>query len=305
MRTLLCLVLLAALPACSVFGFGDDDGDDDSCVGAPEPTPGAGDGIALPTNGNGLRDPQTGGCDFFGGCGGPVPETADRAPLDVPDWGVCGWPCEQVGSEDACRQSDACRAIYVASCAGSAAGCDDIAYASCWPTAPSGPVRGSECGGLDAQECSRHDDCVAVHLRGSSGQILDFLGCQNEIAPAPACGALSESECISRSDCAPVYQGSDCSCTPQGCHCNSQFFLSCTDGGSSEDLACGPYACRDDQYCEHGVGGAPPGVNNYACKPLPAACAAAGAACDCLADEPCGAECTRDDTGFTLTCNYP
>ena len=36
-------------------------------------------------------------------------------------------------------------------------------YEACWPTAPSGPVRGGGCVGLDAQECSRHDDCVAQH----------------------------------------------------------------------------------------------------------------------------------------------
>jgi hypothetical protein len=302
----LCLVL-GLLPACSFLGFGDDDGGDDSCN---EPVPGPSppsDGIGIPSNGGGLRDPQAGTCQFFGGnCGGPVPDTAERATSgEVPDWGVCGSPCEQVTSEDACRQSDACRAIYVASCTGGAAGCSEIDYAACWPTAPSGPVRGSECVGLDAQECSRHDDCVAVHLRGQSGEVLDFVGCQNEIAPAPSCGALSEADCISRSDCAPVYQGADCSCTPAGCHCNSQFFLSCTDGGSSEDLSCGPYSCRDDQYCEHGEGGAAPGVSTYACKPLPSACAAAGAGCDCLSGESCGYSCTKDDTGFTLTCQYP
>jgi len=33
----------------------------------------------------------------------------------------------------------------------------------CVGTAPSGPVNGTACAGLDAHECSRHDDCIAVH----------------------------------------------------------------------------------------------------------------------------------------------
>jgi hypothetical protein len=308
MRTLgVTLVFLALLPGCSVF-FGDDDATGDDCS-TPVPGTNAGDGVALPPpNGGGLRNPTFGDCEFFGCSGGGLdgtgaPPPAPRAATAVPDWGVCGSPCEML-DEDSCRRADACRAIYVDRCAGSNEPCARVDFATCWPTAPSGPVRGSECVGLDAQECSRHDDCVAVHFPDAGGQPATFLGCQNETAPAPTCGALSESECISRSDCAPIYQGADCSCTPAGCTCNQQFFVSCVDGGASADLACGPYDCRADQYCEHGTGGAPPGVDNYACKPLPATCSA-GATCACLANEPCATECEAGPNGVTLTCLYP
>jgi hypothetical protein len=309
MRTLsltsLLVLALALLSGCTVF-FGDDDDADDDCS-QPVPNAGAGDGVALPPGGGtgGLRNPTYGDCEFFG-CGVGLDDGTDlpeRGGGDIPDWGVCGSDCEML-DEDNCRLADACRAIYVDRCAGSTEPCVRVEFAACWPTAPSGPVRGSECVGLDAQACSRHDDCVAVHFTDAGGKPITFLGCQNEIAPALSCGALSENECISRSDCAPIYQGSDCSCTPMGCSCNQQFFVSCVDGGGSAELACGPYECRASEYCEHGTGGAPPGVDNWACKPLPAACTT-GSTCDCLASEPCGAECEASTTGFTLTCLYP
>jgi hypothetical protein len=309
MRTLgVTLFLCALLPGCSVF-YGDDDDTGDDCM---SPTPGGttapGDGIGFPAGGGGLRNPTYGTCEFFGCNGGGLEgvgsaPSSPRAATDAPDWGVCGSPCEML-DEDSCRRADACRAIYVDSCAGSGIPCVRVDFSKCWPTAPSGPVRGSECVGLDAQECSRHDDCVAVHFTDTNGQPSTFLGCQNEIAPAPSCGALSESDCISRSDCAPIYQGADCTCTPMGCTCNQQFFVSCVEGGASADLVCGPYDCRADEYCEHGTGGAPPGVDNYACKPLPAACTA-GSGCECLASEPCATQCEAGANGFTLTCLYP
>jgi hypothetical protein len=311
MRTLgLSLLLLALLPGCTVF-FGDDDSSGDSCSAPVPPSNAGADGVALPPQSGGLRNPTFGDCEFFGcGGGGGVldssgspPASPRAAPTDLPDWGICGSPCEML-DEDSCRLADACRAIYVDPCAGSNIPCVRVEFSKCWPTAPSGPVRGSECVGLDAQECSRHDDCVAVHFTDANGQPAAFLGCQNEIAPAPSCGALSESDCISRSDCAPIYQGADCSCTPMGCTCNQQFFVSCVEGGSSADLACGPYDCRSSEYCEHGTGGAVPGVDNYACKPLPAACSA-DSTCACLASEPCAAQCEQAATGFTLTCLYP
>ena len=80
----LCLVLLtlAALPACNIYW-----GDGDDCLDNGD--------IAFA----GLRNPETGACESYGGGGSGCyqpqagAETAgDRAPL--PDWGECPSACE-------------------------------------------------------------------------------------------------------------------------------------------------------------------------------------------------------------------
>jgi hypothetical protein len=44
----------------------------------------------------------------------------------------------------------------------------------------------------------------------------------------PACETLTtEADCTSRNDCIPVYAGSDCTCTPSGCTCNSLSYERC------------------------------------------------------------------------------
>jgi hypothetical protein len=43
----------------------------------------------------------------------------------------------------------------------------------------------------------------------------------------PACSELNEMDCIGRTDCAPIYQGVNCSCTTTGCTCQSWTFDSC------------------------------------------------------------------------------
>lgn len=62
---------------------------------------------------------------------------------------------------------------------------------------------------------------------------------------------------------------------------------------------CGFTFCAiGDEYCEY-VSTLEGDV--YTCQPVPAACAGA-VDCDCLADEPCGADCYAGEDGFTLSC---
>jgi hypothetical protein len=158
-RVSLALLLLATLPACGIY-FGDDDGDDDCFYD---------DGLAD----YGLRNPETGGCEWFGGgggggCGGDLPVRDQAgAPFEAPDWGACAGECEAL-TEDACWAAERCRAAYlVTECPpDSDSFCDPVpsTFLGCWAIAPSGPAyERVACEALDAYECSRHNDCSAEY----------------------------------------------------------------------------------------------------------------------------------------------
>jgi len=234
---LIGLVLLP-LVGCGLY-LGDDD--DDPCAGYDYAEP----GIAIPAVG--YRDPLNGTCQYYGGgppydpycpAGCPCPANGGGAPspgaqIAAPDWAQCDGFCEGLTEGD-CKAADSCRAIY--GCTFDASGaCTASTFAGCWGIPPSGPVAGSSCVGLDAEECSRHNDCSAVH-QVNAGVAGSFLYCTAEgdpppppPPPPPACTTLGERDCIGRTDCAPVYEGSDCSCTETGCGCVTWTFLSCGD----------------------------------------------------------------------------
>ena len=175
-------------------------------------------GADAPVGDTWLRNPASGQCEPYGvPCDGVIPE-------ELPDWAQCWSECEGL-DETTCRATDACRVIMIDACPT----CDAliIEYAACWPTAPSGPLRGTDCTGLDAYECSRHDDCVAVHEVGPGS----FFWCQNEAdapPPPPSCPEITEERvCVETAGCQPIYEGSDCSCDESGCTCATWTFLSC------------------------------------------------------------------------------
>ncbi len=240
---ILGLAVLAALAGCT-------DDDDPPCL---DYATGA---EFAPTE---YRDPYSGTCQSFGypcdGVCGPCAE-GDIAQAQ-PDWALCYAACEGL-AENTCKAQSGCRAIY-----------EGTTYYDCWGVAQSGPVQGGNCTSFDAQECSRHDDCVAIHADGAP--IGNFQSCAAEsnvgdpgscvgdvlcdaLPPAcptgtiagrrngcwtgycipyeqcdqlPACSTLDEVECIGRSDCAPQYRGNNCTCTMNGCTCQSWTFDSC------------------------------------------------------------------------------
>jgi hypothetical protein len=73
----------------------------------------------------------------------------------------------------ACVAATVCRATFCA---------EDGAFHTCRATAPSGPVSGGGCAGLDAQACSRHDDCAALYARAGRGGRV-FVRCVDELMP--------------------------------------------------------------------------------------------------------------------------
>jgi hypothetical protein len=254
-RLVLWSVLALCLSAASGCVFFDDD-DDDVCRNY-EATAGI--------QAYELRDPATGVCTGWGGgdCNDPCSVCAldgAGASQPYPDWAMCNASCEGL-AESACLTTSGCRGAYNGS-----------AFYQCWGVAPSGPLQGGACSGLDAYACSQHDDCVAIHAPGANGAPIGaFTSCAAEAGtggpgscvgeidcftgePAcpdgtiagrrdgcwtgycipyaqcdalPACGELVESQCISRNDCSPIYEGQGCSCGGSGCSCTSWTFDSC------------------------------------------------------------------------------
>lgn len=100
-------------------------------------------------------------CQF---CGDRMCVVADPAGL-----AQCGGPCTTT-DETACLGTQGCIATYVAG-----------SFASCWSTAPSGPVHSGACAGLDARDCSRHDNCSAWYGRSDSTTLM-FQRCVDEPA---------------------------------------------------------------------------------------------------------------------------
>lgn len=173
---LACLAVLASLSGCTLY-FGDDSTTgDDVCYERKEPA-------------QVLRDPETGACSGVGGgggCGGYL----------APDWAACYGACDGL-DQPSCEATAGCRAILVDECPT----CDALVlgYAACWGMAPSGPIQG-DCYGLDAQTCSEHDDCQAVHAQveaptGDGGFVTgigNFEWCQPELSPTPfVCGDVT------------------------------------------------------------------------------------------------------------------
>lgn len=249
MQRLASLAFLLAVPSCVFF----EDNDDDVC-----PLYEAG-GRGTEGIGVELRDPTTGTCQAYGygyDCADPCQPCAEPA-IAYPDWGYCDGRCE-ILDESTCKTTSGCRAVYAGS-----------EFHECWSTSQSGPIQGGNCVGLDANSCSQHDDCVAIHAAGAP--IGTFASCANEtggvdpgscvgqvacdaLPPAcpsgtipgrtnscwtgycipfaqcdqlPACSELDEMGCIDRDDCAPIYEGQNCSCNGGSCTCQSWTFETC------------------------------------------------------------------------------
>ncbi|MGE0550841.1 MAG: hypothetical protein AB7O24_29700 [Kofleriaceae bacterium] len=289
MRYLLAVLVLSS--GCS-FYFDDDD---DICEG---PTTGAGAQEATPQ----YRDPLTGVCQNIGwsGCDprcGECPDTADQA---FPDWASCYGTCEG-RDEGTCLATSGCRAIYNA-------GANGNEFYGCWGVAPSGPVQGGGCTGLDAYQCSRHDDCAAYYYPsgdwpsgdwgngdGPSGGAGDAVNTPFQYcAPEPIFDTCNEADpCLPGSHCEQHCYGPNGDDGP-----GSMCIPVCVpDVSSCAMIDCGPgYECVDSCTPSGGLG---PPVCEGMCV--------ATTACEALATEmECTAlgECTPVYEGEECTC-YP
>jgi hypothetical protein len=165
-------LLSGLVPACTVY-WGDDGDDDVIC-----PLAGASDeAIAVPAPG--LRNPFNLQCEFFGGGGsGCGAVDGDLAP--VPTWGQCGSACDGL-DESACGFTAGCRTAYDHACLLTDGPCPALTpFLGCFPTDTTGPVQGA-CEGLDAFECSRHDNCLSTYSENNG--VRAFQLCLPELTP--------------------------------------------------------------------------------------------------------------------------
>lgn len=210
------LILLCIFASgCSLYWGGGGE-DDYHCVYNGTDTP------ASP----GLRDPQTGVCNYnYGGGGycdgscGPCPAYA--APSLSPDWGQCNTYCDAL-DESSCIATTGCHAAYIDTG-------DSLAspkFYGCWETAPTGADPNSPCANLDAQTCSERDNCSMVYTGSPSdlNTTTKFEQCVNE----------SAGSCNSGQQC------------PMGSHCEQQC-APCNSVGCSG--VC-PATCVSDTTCD-------------------------------------------------------
>jgi len=229
--TLALLALASAASGCVLYDDDDDDGDDDVCAYA-------GDSI-----GWAVRNPQTGTCEDFGGGG------CYGAPEPVPDWASCWGECEGLDAQT-CLGTSGCRAAYEFGECPPGGDCSTVGpFLGCWGTAPSGPVQGA-CDGLDAYECSRHDDCIAVYDTTSGESRFSY--CAAEPGGPSGCEAV---------DCGP---GSHCELQcypcdpvdPNDTGCDSPCVATCVpDAPDCGDAALCPTGTHCEQVCSGNAGG--------------------------------------------------
>jgi hypothetical protein len=252
----LVLALIAPIAGCSFYFGGDDTGDD--C--------GSGDAEYPGDPGPGLRNPDNGQCEYYGGGGGCEYPPYDTAGFDEsgaayePDWASCSSGCEGL-DEATCLAAPQCRGTYLDSC-GSDSSSDcapDLYFNECWGVAPTGPVTG-ECYGLDAYGCSQHNDCAAVYVRNSSGY-LSFVTCQPETIQ----GCYSDEECPTGYECTA---DTDCLPPPMGESDSPVCYGQCVPSQNAcDNVDCGiGYHCEEECYpCDDADGD---GMCEPICQPV-------------------------------------
>lgn len=136
-----------------------------------------------------------------------------------------------------CSLHDDCVAIHRADCEGAPdqASCGVDNFVRCAPE-PQEPIA-----------CYSDDECADGYWCKREGECLPPPGCDDSEAcpavcygrcvpddtmppppPPPACAdIIDEMTCIFRDDCAPYYEGVDCTCSPEGCTCDDWVFTSC------------------------------------------------------------------------------
>lgn len=312
MRSALAIILTAPLlfgAGCMLY-FG---GDDDPCA-----WPATEEGAGEPWE---LINPDTGQCEYFGGDYWCDDACCSGADLWWPTWGACYSHCTDL-DESTCLGTSGCRAAYLDPCRPGDERCtpgDTAAFYGCWATDTTGPIQGGGCDGLDALECSRHDDCVAIHLDVCDGDdpgvhacLGPFSTCRDEPTSGPA-GCYGDQDCGDDERCnaaevclpSPGCDGLDTDC-PGVCY-----------GWCVPDHPHDPGTCYGEVGCRALPPDCPPGTmpgikdlcwTGY-CIPEsdceePPACAALSDEPACIARADCaplyhGLDCTCTDDGCT------
>ena len=98
------------------------------------------------------------------------------------------------------------------------------------PTMPMSEVcePAATAGTCDAAVCaSPPPGCPTGTTPGvANGCYTNYCIPNDECAPA-ACSTLTEQQCKLRSDCDPIYMGTNCTCDRNGCVCQTETYLNC------------------------------------------------------------------------------
>lgn len=248
-------------------------------------------GIAKEPPAQEFRDPQTGVCQPFGGggCGNGCGPCAQGAAIAVPDWGACAGKCDAL-AEQACLAEPGCHAAYQHH-TNNPSDTTPPTFWGCWEVAASGPIEGGGCAGLDAQTCSRHDDCIEIYSTVNEPPPgTGFESCAAE--PAQTCSNLTcatGTECVEHPGATP---GAECVDPAKAGACTGS--VVCNLGppacptGTTAGIANGCYS----GYC----------IPNNECPP--AACSTLTTETACKARPDCdtvyqGSNCTCDNSGCT------
>ena len=229
-------VLAAGAGGCNLH-LGDD-GDDDACgddYDGDDVRPLEGeDSLEAPLPE--LLNPETLQCETYGyGYCDPCYEDCPDIPADpvpVPTWAYCNGACDALAEAD-CRLATECRATYDYGCYTGTGPCSALTpFLGCHGVDMTGPVDGGGCVGLDAQDCSRHNDCLALHSLqcNEDGCWQQFIECRDEVeitcygpvscdALPPECrpgtvpgvsNGCWSGTCVPVEDCEPVCDETDC-----------------------------------------------------------------------------------------------
>jgi Cys-rich repeat protein len=112
--------------------------------------------------------------------------------------------------------------------------CPAVCYGRCVPAPPPGCMSNADC--ASGEYCAKDPACLGGPI-GCTGTCV--------ATPPPACAGADENTCIDLIDgcwtrddgteicgvtaCEPLYEGSDCTCDPMGCHCNVETYVGCRD----------------------------------------------------------------------------
>jgi hypothetical protein len=143
---------------------------------------------------------------------------------------TCGPQCvpDPNGNPGSCYGTVLCDALPPACPSGTVAGILNGCYTGyCIPT--------SACGPNDPGTCTGDVTCFANPPACPSGTVAGIVnGCWSGYCipagacPVMACEALTtESACASRNDCTPVYAGTNCTCYPGYCECETLTYERC------------------------------------------------------------------------------
>jgi hypothetical protein len=143
--------------------------------------------------------------------------------------GTCYATCVPAGNDPgSCTGPVNCFTGQPACPSGTTAGIKDGCWTGyCIPLSQCGPSNPGECTG-DVLCRALPPECPTGTVPGIANGCWTGFCIPESHCPMVACEQLAtEQACVARGDCVPLYEGSDCTCTPTTCTCNVLTYESC------------------------------------------------------------------------------